>query len=120
MAEKMRIWQNNIFSMVIKVCQVKIAYLLISYCFLASPVYALKVPSESAKTLIAQVNLTNKIDDYTEAIRLNPNDSEAYYKRGKALGELKDYRAAIEDYNQAIKINPNDGNYYYWRGTARS
>ena len=47
------------------------------------------------------------IDDYTLAIKINPNYAGAYYNRGNARYELGDKQGAIEDYNQAIKINPN-------------
>ncbi|MDJ0536135.1 MAG: tetratricopeptide repeat protein [Xenococcaceae cyanobacterium MO_207.B15] len=50
------------------------------------------------------------IEDYTQAIALNPDDSDAYYTRGNAHYDLKDYQAAIEDYNKAIQINQNWGN----------
>ena len=57
---------------------------------------------------------------YNEAIRLNPNFSEAYYNRGLARYYLGDKKAAIADYNQAIKINPKDAEAYTNRGVARS
>ena len=43
------------------------------------------------------------IDDYTQVIRLKPDDADAYIKRGDTKRQLKDYAGAIEDYNQAIK-----------------
>ena len=41
----------------------------------------------------------------------NPNDAEAYYNRGNAYSDLKNYSQAISDYNQAIKLNPNHHNF---------
>ena len=46
------------------------------------------------------------IDDYTQAIKINPNYAQAYYGRGFVRNELRDKQGAIDDYNQAIKINP--------------
>ncbi|MBW4633337.1 MAG: tetratricopeptide repeat protein [Iphinoe sp. HA4291-MV1] len=60
------------------------------------------------------------ITAYTEAIRLNPNDTRAYYNRGNARYELGDKQGAIADFNQALRINPNYAKAYYNRGNARS
>ena len=46
------------------------------------------------------------IADFTEAIRLNPKDAEAYYSRGGAYGEKGDYDKAIADFTEAIRLNP--------------
>jgi tetratricopeptide (TPR) repeat protein len=68
---------------------------------------------------------------YTNAILLNPNDAEAYSKRGDAFynrgsvsADKKDYDMAIADwtnsnilvYTQAIHLNPNDYYAFLERG----
>ncbi len=58
------------------------------------------------------------IKDYTQAIKINPNDAQTYNSRGFAHFILQDYRGAIEDFTQAIKINPNDAKIYNNRGFA--
>ena len=58
------------------------------------------------------------IADYTQAIRLDPNNANAYGNRGIAYGEKGDYDRAIADYNQAIRLDPNDPAAYYNRGIA--
>jgi serine/threonine protein kinase len=45
------------------------------------------------------------IEDYTQAIKINPNHASAYYYRGIAHGKLGDKQAAIADNTQAININ---------------
>ncbi|WP_254449381.1 tetratricopeptide repeat protein [Anabaena sp. UHCC 0253] len=62
------------------------------------------------------------IDNYTQAIKVNPNDVRAYCKRGAALYELGDKhkQSAIDDFTQAIEINPNDAYGYYYQGVAHS
>ena len=60
------------------------------------------------------------IQDFTEAIEINPKLAQAYYNRGNTRYKLKDYQGAIQDYNQAIKINPKDAQAYYNRGAVRS
>ena len=42
------------------------------------------------------------IEDYTKAIKLDPNYEEAYFQRANAKHSLKDYYGAISDYNKAI------------------
>ena len=59
------------------------------------------------------------IQDYTQAIKINPKYAEAYYSRGTARGELKDYQGAINDFNQALKINPKYAEAYNNRGAVR-
>ena len=58
------------------------------------------------------------IADYDKAIELNPEYAGAYYNRGIAKRQLKQYKEAIADYDKAIKLNPKDANVYYNRGFA--
>ena len=65
-------------------------------------------------------DIPGAIADYTEAIRLNPNYTKAYNKRGIIRGRnLKDYPAAKADFDRAIEINPNYGDAYYNRARVR-
>ena len=47
-----------------------------------------------------------------EAIRLNPEDINAYNNRGNAKFLLGQYKEAIADYDEAIRLNPKDANAY--------
>ncbi len=58
----------------------------------------------------------DKIAQLSQAIRQNPNDSQAYAERGLQYGILGNDFAALQDYNMALQINPNNGNAYYLRG----
>ncbi len=59
------------------------------------------------------------ISNYNQALKLQPDDAEIYYKRALVRCEIADYEGAIEDYNQAIKINFNYAKAYHKRGLAR-
>ena len=60
------------------------------------------------------------IEDFTAAIRLNPNEPGIYSNRGLARASKGDFQGAIVDYNQAIRINPNYAIGYLHRGLAYS
>ncbi|BAZ08691.1 serine/threonine protein kinase [Calothrix sp. NIES-4071] len=59
------------------------------------------------------------IEDYSQAIKINPNYAIAYYNRGLARYYLGENQIAIQDYSQAIKLNPRYTNAYFNRGLAR-
>jgi len=59
------------------------------------------------------------IDDYNQALKIDPNFALAYYNRGNARYELGDKLLAIEDYNHALKIDPNFALAYNNRAAAR-
>ncbi|WP_373528172.1 tetratricopeptide repeat protein [Nostoc sp.] len=59
------------------------------------------------------------IEDYNQALKINPNYVHAYNDRGRARYALGYKKEAIEDYNQALKINPNYVHAYNNRGLAR-
>ena len=59
------------------------------------------------------------ISDYTEAIRIDPNDKSNYKNRGVSKGRLQDYYGAISDYNKALEIDPNDTELYVNRSIEK-
>src|SRR5713101_3086141 len=58
------------------------------------------------------------IEDFDEAIRLNPKDADAFNARGDAYRGRKDPFRAIADYDQAIELKPNDADAFNNRGNA--
>jgi tetratricopeptide (TPR) repeat protein len=65
-----------------------------------------------------QGNTQEAIAQFTQAIKLDPNYTDAYNNRGNAYYDLDDYDKAIADYAQAIKIDPGDADAYNNRGIA--
>ncbi|MEE9199653.1 MAG: tetratricopeptide repeat protein [Dehalococcoidia bacterium] len=47
------------------------------------------------------------IQDFTEAIQLNPKLVRAYYNRGITLNRMQRYRDAIKDFTIAIVLDPD-------------
>jgi tetratricopeptide (TPR) repeat protein len=58
------------------------------------------------------------IEDYTAALRVNPNYAAAYNNRGMAYYRKEMTDRAIEDYNAALRINPDYAIAYNNRGMA--
>src|SRR5439155_513321 len=48
------------------------------------------------------------IDDFREAIRLDPNNATAYRGRGNVWAARREYNRAIKDYDEAIRLDPKD------------
>jgi len=60
------------------------------------------------------------ITDFSEAIRLNPPNTDAYINRGNAYQRQGELDRAIADYNEAIRLRPNSATAHYSRGNAFS
>jgi tetratricopeptide (TPR) repeat protein len=58
------------------------------------------------------------IDDYNQAIQVEPNYAAAYNNRGRSYYAQGDYDRAIADFNQAITLDPNYADAYNNRGRA--
>ena len=65
-------------------------------------------------------NYQEAIENYTQAIKLDPNNAYAYFNRGVAKAKLKGYPEAIKDYTEAIRLDPNSAEAYYNRGGVKS
>lgn len=59
------------------------------------------------------------INDYNQAIRLNPNYAYAYFQRANIRYDRGDKEGAIEDYSQTIRLNPTYAEAYFNRGVTR-
>jgi tetratricopeptide (TPR) repeat protein len=65
-----------------------------------------------------QGDLQGAIQDFNQALLLNPQFTEAYYKRAVARFDLGDLQGAIADYNQALRLNPQSVESYFGRALA--
>ena len=55
---------------------------------------------------------------FTEAIRLDPKDAEAYDSRGVAYNGKGQYDLAIADFDEAIRLKPDFADVHYNLGIA--
>ena len=55
----------------------------------------------------------NAVEDYSRAIIINPNYTDAYYRRGRTYYSKLQYDKAIDDFNKVISIDPKHADAYY-------
>jgi tetratricopeptide (TPR) repeat protein len=64
-------------------------------------------------------NYKAALEDFTNIIKLDADNHEAYYYRGNAKFNLKDGRGALIDYNKAIELKPDYADAFYNRGFCK-
>jgi tetratricopeptide (TPR) repeat protein len=75
--------------------------------------------NQSGISFFNQKNYDSAIAQFTEAIRLDPNNAVYYKNRGTVYNEKGDYDRAIADATEAIRLRPNDyAEPYLDRGVA--
>jgi tetratricopeptide (TPR) repeat protein len=67
-----------------------------------------------------QGDFEHAINDYGQAIKLNPGDADSYFNRGVANGMRGKLDTAIEDFDRAIKLKPDHVGALYSRGLTYS
>ncbi len=65
-----------------------------------------------------QGNPEEAIQQYSEAIRRDPEYASAYYQRGSAYSDLLRHDQAVLDYDEAIRLDPQLVDAYFNRGRA--
>lgn len=72
---------------------------------------------------MAKLNLDDydgAIQDFSQAIDLNPNYFHAYTYRGIAYNNLRKYDEALKDYAEAISLDPTAAYVYANRGITEA
>ena len=73
----------------------------------------------SASAKFYKQDIQGAIDDFSQAIKLNPNNIMLYLNRGYVKQFVCDYGGAMADYNKALEINPNFAFAYNNRGVLK-
>jgi tetratricopeptide (TPR) repeat protein len=69
---------------------------------------------------MAKEKYDSAIEDFDQAVRLNPNYAAAFVGRGAAYVAKGQVDSAIEDYDQAVRLNPNSAAAFVGRGVRLS
>jgi len=56
------------------------------------------------------------IADFSEALKMKPNDTGIYERRAYVEMKMNDLDKALADYSEAIKLSPDEVRYYLYRG----
>lgn len=67
----------------------------------------------------AEAGHLQAIQEFSQAIRLNPNYEMAYFMRAVTYDELREYKKALQDYDRTIEIDPKDADNYYVRAVHK-
>ncbi|MGK7949640.1 MAG: tetratricopeptide repeat protein [Xenococcaceae cyanobacterium] len=70
------------------------------------------------ENLDQEKNYQQAIENFNQAIQLNPQYAEAYYSRGEVYLDQGNYQQAIENLDQVIHLNPQHDYAYFNRGIA--
>jgi tetratricopeptide (TPR) repeat protein len=65
------------------------------------------------------VLVENAKDYFTQRLRANPKDEQAYGYRAEAAMQLSDFKAALKDISEAIKLNPKRATWWSNRAMIR-
>lgn len=74
---------------------------------------------EEGAMLAYYAKFNEAIDKYTEAIKYNSENFEAFYYRANAKASLRQYEAAIDDLTAAIEIHPKYADAFANRGQMK-
>jgi tetratricopeptide (TPR) repeat protein len=75
--------------------------------------------SERGDKYFHEKNFDGAIADFSEVIKLEPDNPFAYYKRGLSYTNKKEYDLAITDFSEAIRLEPDKfGDFYFDRAGA--
>ncbi len=56
---------------------------------------------------------------YNKALQLDPNNPDAYQRRGNSHVQLKNWQAGLADFNQVLRLNPKNAFAYAYRSYIR-
>jgi tetratricopeptide (TPR) repeat protein len=78
-----------------------------------------KIHLDKGIELTTKSDLENALIEFNEAVRLDPENADAWYYRGNTHYNLYKVEKALADYDKAIELNPEHVDAYTNRGNAR-
>ena len=73
---------------------------------------------DQGKALFDQSYFDRAAEKFTEALKVDPNNAEAYDKRGACLFNDGEFKASLVDYDKAIELAPKNPEFLKHRGMA--
>jgi len=67
--------------------------------------------------LVKNQQFQDAVQDYTEAIKIKPNEPRIYEERAYAEMKIYAYDKALEDYAELVKLKPQEVRYYNFRAS---
>jgi tetratricopeptide (TPR) repeat protein len=83
-----------------------------------TPAIEAKAYFDSGLASLNKKEYDKAIGDFTEVIRLDPNNTLAYVDRGLAYDNTGNYEKAVSDYTEAIRFDSDFAPSYFNRGIA--
>jgi tetratricopeptide (TPR) repeat protein len=74
--------------------------------------------SNRGHNFLRKDDLESALQDFNEAIRIDPKNAQAWTNRGEAYQRKKDYQKAISDHTEAIRLDPKHPDAWFNRGIA--
>jgi tetratricopeptide (TPR) repeat protein len=84
------------------------------------PIFTCAEPGQTGCVIIQESHPTSaeRLEDWSEAIRLDPDDIQAFRCRAEVYEELKDWPNAVLDWTEVIRLAPDDAQAHMHRGQA--
>jgi tetratricopeptide (TPR) repeat protein len=73
------------------------------------------VYQQRAYAAASQQSFQDAINDYSEALKLSPQDPRIYEQRAAVEMKIQDYDKALADYSEVIKLKPSEVRYLNYR-----
>lgn len=81
---------------------------------------SLKKAFERGMDVFVNDDFSESVEEFTKAIKIDPDFALAYVSRGAALMKMQKIEESIADFNHAIKLDPDYPKTYHLRGLARA
>ena len=77
------------------------------------------IPLAAAKKKYHAGDINGALAGYSEIIKANPKNEDAFYERGRIYNQQKRYLDAINDFTKVTELNPKNHRAYYLRGYTK-
>lgn len=65
---------------------------------------------------LAKGDVVNAMGAFNQAVKINPNDTKAYFVLGQIYMQMANYDNAVENFKSVVRIDPDNGQAYLMLG----